>query len=224
MLWWSGFMVFWVLIGFGAVFALGLLLTGLSEAYWIDGLRRDLLDHPDEGRSTVWKAMKLGFASAPSRRRIFAQAKELLAEGVSRAGVLAYLFSAQSICIFILIFIMELIGVQLALGQLVAGGAGILMLAWGVNRMPDDLWKKARTRARESFNSEDRALLFTQEEGSGKQRIWTSIKGQLYSLWAPLLYGFLGLGFFLALGFQMPHFPFGTHGVPCLRSAMLFWD
>lgn len=93
MLWWTGFMVFWVLIGFGAVFVLGLFLTGLSEAYWIDGLRKDLLDHPDQGRYTVWKAIKLGFASAPSRRRIFAQAKELLAIGVSRSGIMAYLFS-----------------------------------------------------------------------------------------------------------------------------------
>ena len=105
---------------------------------------------------------------------------------------------------------MELIGVQLALGQVAAGGAGILVLSWGVNRMPDGLWEKARTRARESFSSEDQDqdLLFTRKEGSGKQRIWTSIKGQLYSLWAPLLYGFFGLGFFLTLGFSDAAFSF----------------
>lgn len=177
-LWWTGYMMFWVLLGFGAVFALALIFTGLSEAYWINGLRKDLLDHPDAGGSTVWKAIKLGFASTPSRRRIFIQAKELLAEGVSRAGVLTYLFSAQSILIFILILILEVVGIQLALGQLVAAGAGILVLVWAANHMPDDLWNQARVRARKSLdNSTERDLLFTQMSGSWRQRIWTSIKG-----------------------------------------------
>ena len=69
------FMFWWIWV-------LAALATALSESFLIEGRRRRLLEHPAEGWRTVRLAALLGVLSPPSRRRIFQQAKEMLAGGV----------------------------------------------------------------------------------------------------------------------------------------------
>ncbi len=78
------FMLWWV-------WALAVALTALSESFFFDSWRRRVLEARDDGWRTVGLAALLGVLSPPSRSRIFGQAKELLAHGVSPAGVMAYL-------------------------------------------------------------------------------------------------------------------------------------
>lgn len=214
------------LLMFWWIWLAAVVLTGLSESYWVEGRRRRLLERPDEGRATVWIALQLGFLSPPSRRRIFRQAKELLAADVSRAGVLAYLVSAQTVLVWLLLTIVALNGPQPALGQLVAVAAVLGVLLWGVERMPDGLWEEARERARASVGVERGGAPIGAEAAAGDPaeagdpvagagilagsplarmgpawlRPLESVAGQAYSLWWPLLFGTLGVGFFLALG------------------------
>jgi len=191
-----------ILVTFGFITALAFLLSAFSEAYWVGGLRTKLLDHPNEGGYTVWRAVLFGIASLPVRKRIFAQAKELLIRNVSKAGVLVYLFSAQSILLFMLLFITELNGPQPALGLLVAVAVGILLLSWLVRFLPDDQWKAIRKRAEVTFRENgEETLLFTGLSGSAWQRLRKSLSGLIRSLWAPILYGCLGIGLFLAWGY-----------------------
>ncbi len=174
-------------------------LTAVSESWWVEGRRRRLLEHRDEGWRTVWHAAVLGFLSPPSRRRIFRQAKGLLAADVSRAGVLAYLVSAQTVLLWMLIFILELNGPQLAVGQVVAAAAALAVLLQGATRIPDRLWAGARERAREELGGPP-ATSPVGRSGPAWLRPLKSVGGQAVSLSWPLLFGFLGAGFFLALG------------------------
>lgn len=191
----TAFMFWWIWLA-------AVVLTAVSESWWVEGRRRKLLERPDDGWRTIWHAVALGFLSPPSRRRIFRQARELLAADVSRAGVLAYLVSAQTILLWMLLFILELNGPQPAIGQVVAVAAAVGVLLWGAGRIPDGLWKRARERAREG---PDRAPLETGPSpvargGPGWLRPLKSVAGQAYSLWWPLLFGTVAIGFFLALG------------------------
>jgi len=191
-----------ILVTFGFITALAFLLSALSESYWAERFRKRLLARPDNGMETIWLAVQLGFFSIPNRRRIFAQAKELLINGVSKAGVLAYLFSAQSILVFMLLFIIELNGPQPAIGLIIAVATGVLLLSQAVKLLPDELWDKAREHSGETFyENNEKSLVFTGTTGSFWRRIWKSLKGQFHSVWAPVLYGCLGIGFFLALGY-----------------------
>lgn len=213
------------LLMFWWIWLVAVVLTALSESFWVEGRRRALLERRDDGWGTVWRALQLGFLSPPSRRRIFRQAKELLAAGVSRAGVLAYLVSAQTVLLWMLFFIVELNGPQPAIGQLVAVAAALGVLLWGAARLPDRLWEEARERARTSLGAgrgdapigveaaagdpaeagamagarvlADSPLART---GAAWLRPLKSAAGQAYSLWWPLLFGTLAVGFFLALG------------------------
>ena len=191
-----------ILVTFGFITFLAFLLSAVSESYWVSGLRKKILDHPDEGGYTVWRAVLFGMASLPVRKRIFAQAKELLIQGVSKAGVLAYLFSAQSILLFMLLFITELNGPQPALGLLIAVAVAVTLLAYLVRFLPDEQWSSIRERAEVTFreNSEE-ILVFSGLSGSAWQRLRKSLSGLIRSLWAPILYGCLGIGLFLAWGY-----------------------
>lgn len=208
-------MFWWIWLGAVA-------LTALSESFRIGGLRRRLLARRDDGWHTVWLAVRLGILSPPSRRRIFAQAKELLAAGVSRSGVLAYLVSAQSILLWFLLFVVQLNGPQPALGQLVATAAALGALLWGAALLPDTLWRAAGERAREEIGAvpfgEERAGPIART-GPAWRRPLASLGGQALSLWWPLLFGTLGVGFFLALG-QAPGYVSlqGTRG-PLVQAA-----
>ena len=175
-------------------------LTAVSESWWLEGRRRRLLERPDDGLATVWRAVQLGLLSPPSRRRIFGQARELLAEGVSRAGVLAYLVSAQSVLLWMLLFIVELDGPQPAVGQLVAVGGVLAVLCPAAARMPDRPWAEARRRARNALDREASAASPLLRTGPAWLRPLKSVAGQALSLWWPLTVGFLGAGLFLALG------------------------
>lgn len=182
-------MFWWIWLG-------ALALTAVAEAWWADGRRRRLLDRRDDGWLTVWRAVQLGVLSPPSRRRIFAQARELLAEGVSRAGVLAYLVSAQSLLVWFLLLVVALNGPQPVLGQVVAVVVLLAVLAPLAVRTPDDMWDEARDRARESRPAEAPDA----RRGPVAVRLVRSVAGQIVSLAWPLAFGVLGVGFFLALG------------------------
>ncbi|NIP57817.1 MAG: hypothetical protein GWM92_17655, partial [Gemmatimonadetes bacterium] len=210
------FLMFWW-IWLGAV-----VLTAVSESWLVEPWRRRLLDAPDDGLRTVGRAAVLGFLSPPSRSRIFDQARELVARDVSRTGVLAYLLSAQSILLWFLFFVVELDGPQPALGQIVAVAGLVAVVLRGAARMPDGLWSEARERARKRRSAEDRTPAVEggaagsaaipamrtavggpapiARSGPGWLRPLKSVAGQAWSLWWPLLFGTLGVGFFLALG------------------------
>lgn len=186
------FMFWWI-------WMLAVLLTALSESFWVEGQRRRLLERPTDGWRTVWLAVQLGILSPPSRRRIFRQAKELLARGVSPAGVMAYLVAAQSLFIWLLIFIVELDGPQPVIGQFVAVGVGLAVLVYGLRRMPERLWESARGSAvRELAGGVHTAPIA--RRGPVWAQLLMSAAGQAYSLWWAMLFGLLGVGFFLALG------------------------
>lgn len=206
----AAFMFWWIWLA-------AVVLTALSESFWVQGRRRGLLERPDDGWGTVWRALRLGVLSPPSRRRIFRQAKELLASGVSRRGVLAYLVSAQTVLLWMLFFIVELNGPQPMIGQVVAVAAALGVLLWGAVRLPDRLWEEARERARASLGAGEGAGTPAEagnpvagagvlaaspvsRTGPAWLRPLKSVAGQAYSLWWPLLFGTLAIGFFLALG------------------------
>jgi len=124
------------------VWALAVVLTALSESFFFDGWRRRVLETRGDGWRTVGLAALLGVLSPPSRRRIFRQAKELLAHGVSPAGVMAYLVSAQALFIWLLFFIVELSGPQPVIGQFVAVAVVLTVLTYGLRRTPERLWER----------------------------------------------------------------------------------
>lgn len=193
---WSGATAGHFLLMFWWIWLGALVLTALAEAFWNDRLRDRLLAAPDDGWRTVGRAVGLGIASPPSRRRIFAQARELLATGVSRGGVLAYLVAAQSLLLWFLLFVIELDGPQPVLGQGVAVVALLAVLLPGVARTPDRLWAAARERAAGWGGAEAPIA----RRGSVPVRLAKSVAGQIASLAWPLAFGVLGVGFFLALG------------------------
>lgn len=181
------------------VWASAVALTVVSESWLFDVWRRRLLAEPDHGWRTIWQAGLLGVLSPPSRRRVFRQAGELLAHGVTPAGVMAYLVAGQTLFLWLLFFIVELDGPQPAAGQFVAVAAALAVLIVGVRRMPDRLWESARATARER-GSTDPNVTPIARRGPWWNRIARSLGGQVYSLWWPVLFGLLGVGFFLALG------------------------
>lgn len=218
------FLMFWW------IWLTAMALTAVGESWLVERWRRGLLESPDDGLRSVGRAAVLGFLSSPSRRRIFAQARDLLAGGVSRAGVLTYLLSAQSILLWFLFMVVMLNGPQPALGQIVAAAGLLAVVLWGAARIPDGLWSEARRRARDGSSAEGgepapehvappggespaaastanpaeptaaSAPAPIARSGPGWLRPLKSVAGQVWSLWWPLLFGTLGVGFFLALG------------------------
>ncbi len=189
------FMFWWIWL-------LAIAATALSESFLTERGRRRLLESPDDGGRTVWRAAILGVLSPPSRGRIFRQARELLARGVSPTGVMVYLVTAQSLLIWMLFSVVALDGPQPMIGLFVAVGTALAVLAYGLRRTPAHLWEQARAVA---------ARDFPEASGSGRRPpivapgpVWArpalSVAGQAYSLWWPMLFGLLGVGFFLALG------------------------
>ncbi|MEE9246203.1 MAG: hypothetical protein V3U63_08380 [Gemmatimonadota bacterium] len=172
-------------------------LTALSQSFWVEGLRRRLLEQRDDDRRRFLLAALLGVLSPPSRSRIFKQATELLAGGVSREGVMAYLVTAQSLLIWLVLLIVALNGPQPVLGQAVAVAAVLAVLTFGLRRTPAGLWELARRSAVGDMLTAGEAIAAS---GPAWARPARSLAGQVYSLWWPLLYGLLGVGFFLALG------------------------
>ncbi len=173
--------------------------TALSESFLVEGRRRRLLDHPDDGWRTVWLAALFGVLSPPSRGRIFRQAKELLARGVSPAGVMAYLVTAQSLLIWLLFLIVGLNGPQPVVGLVVAVVAVVTVLVYGLRRTPERLWEQARQSSLKEYSEAERRPPIVLP-GPVWARPALSVAGQAYSLWWPMLFGLLGVGFFLALG------------------------
>jgi len=181
--------------------------TAVSESFLVEGRFRRLLERPTDGWRTVLLAVQLGVLSPPSRRRIFRQARQLLAGGVSPLGVMAYLVSAQSLFLWVVLFILELDGPQPVIGLFVAVAAALVVLAYGLGRMPEGAWEPARAAARSSSASAGRApvgaggpVAAIGRHGPVWARLPLSIAGQVYSLWWPILFGLVGAGFFLALG------------------------
>lgn len=187
------------LIMFWWIWLAAVVLTAVSESWLVERWRRRLLEAPDDGGRTVWRAVGLGILSPPSRRRIFAQARDLLAGGVSRAGVLAYLLSAQSILLWFLFMVVMLNGPQPVLGQIVAAAGLVAVVLRGAARIPDGLWSGARERARDASSAASGTAPIARS-GPTWLRPLKSMAGQAWSLWWPLLFGSLGVGFFLALG------------------------
>ncbi len=181
------------------VWALAVVFTALSESFFFDIWRRRVLETRNDGWRTVLLSALLGVLSPPSRSRIFAQAKELLAHGVSPAGVMAYLVSAQALFIWLLFFIVELNGPQPMLGQFVAVATVLTVLVYGLRRTPEALWEAARQSATRDL-AESGETTPIARRGPVLVRFGMSLGGQAYSLWWPLLFGVLGIGFFLALG------------------------
>ncbi len=181
------------------VWALAVALTALSESFFFDIWRRRVLEARDEGWRTVGLAALLGVLSPPSRSRIFRQAKELLAHGVSPIGVMAYLVSAQALFLWFVFFIVELNGPQPVVGQFVAVAVALVVLMYGLKRTPESLWESARQDAAREIELAPQASPIARR-GPVLARIGMSLAGQIYSLWWPLLFGLLGVGFFLALG------------------------
>ena len=186
-------------IMFWWLWVLAIAATALSESFLAAGRRRRLLERPDHGWRTIWLAVLLGIVSPPSRGRIFRQAKELLARGVSPAGVMAYLVAAQSLLIWLALLIVGLNGPQPVIGQVVAVAAALTVLTYGLRRTPQQLWDQAREAAAAEFPEAGRRPP-TVPPGPVWARPAVSVAGQAYSLWWPFLFGLLGVGFFLALG------------------------
>ena len=191
------FMFWWI-------WGLAVVLTALSESFWVRGRLQSLLERPDDGWGTVWRAVVLGVMSPPSRSRMFRQARELLARGVSPAGVMAYLVSAQALFIWLLVFIVELAGPQPVIGQIVAVGAALTVLLYGLRRTPAPLWQAARESAAKDLPRTVMAPIA--RGGPVWARLPMSLAGQVYSLWWPILFGLLGVGFLLALGQSAAYF------------------
>ena len=198
MLQWATFTGRHVLIMLWWVWVSAVVVTAISESFVFAIWRRRLLDHRDDGWRTVWMAALLGVLSPPSRGRIFRQARELLAHGVSPAGVMAYLVAAQALFIWVLFFIVELDGPQPVIGQFVAVIAVLAVLVYGVRRIPHELWDAARESAEQKIAGGDAPPIG--KPGPVWARVTSSLGGQVYSLWWPLLFGLVGVGFFLALG------------------------
>ncbi|MFQ6046977.1 MAG: hypothetical protein ACE5PT_11590 [Gemmatimonadales bacterium] len=186
------FMFWWIWV-------LAVALTALSESFLFDPWRRRLLERPDDGWRTVWLAGVLGVLSPPSRRRMFAQARELLARGVSPAGVVGYLVSAQALFIWVLLLIVALNGPQPVIGLFIAVAAALVVLRYALSRMPERLWASARESAARGIGASGDAPAIGRT-GPVWLQLSVSLGGQVYSLWWPLLVGLLGIGFFLALG------------------------
>jgi hypothetical protein len=180
------------------VWALALLLTALSEAFFFEPARRRLMERPNQGWRTILRAVALGVLSPPSRGRIFKQARELLAGGLSPEGVVAYLISAQALLIWMIFAIVSLNGPQPVLGQFVAVAAVVAVLVHGLRRIPEQLWASARETATRAIDNDAWGPIA--RSGPVWSRLIMSLLGQAYSLWWPIVFGLLGVGFFLSVG------------------------
>lgn len=195
-LYWSWATAGHFVLMFWWIWLAAIVVTAVAEARSNDRFRRRLIEAPEEGWRTVGVAVVLGILSPPSRRRIFRQARELLAEDVSRAGVLAYLVSAQSLLVWFLFLVVALSGPQPVFGQAVAVAVLLGILLPLAARTPDGMWDEARDRARDGLAE----TVPTARSGTVASRMAKSIGGQAVSLAWPLVFGVLGVGFFLALG------------------------
>ena len=182
-------MFWWLWLG-------AVVLTAVSETWIIDRWEQRLIENPDNGWRTIAISALLGVLSPPSRARIFRRAQALLAGGVAPTGVLAYIVSAQSVLIWMLFLIVMLNGLQPVIGQLVAVAAVLVAIRYALRWTPRRLWDAARRRAGDELGERVAAGL----PGPAALRFLKSLAGQAYSLWWPLLFGTLGIGFFLALG------------------------
>jgi len=122
-----------------------------------------------------------------------------LAHGVSPAVVVTYLVSAQTLFLWLLFLIVDLDGLQPVIGQFVAVGVILVVLSYGLRRIPVHLWEAARVAAVRD-NGADPAATPIARRGSIMARTGRSLGGQIYSLWWPILFGLMGIGFFMALG------------------------
>jgi|GEM_PF-3156344 len=194
------------------LWVLAVVTTVVSESFLFDRVRRRVLAAGDDGWRTILTAAILGILSPPSRSRILRQAKELLAHGVRPQAVTAYLLSAQTLFLWMLFFIVDLDGPQPVIGLFVAVGAVLAVLLYGVRRIPDELWKPVRQSAERDAASDPRPTPIARQ-GSMAGRVLLSLGGQVYSLWWPLLFGLMGIGFFMALGQSEAYFSLqGTRG------------
>jgi hypothetical protein len=186
------------LVMFWWIWVSAVVLTAVAESVLAAPVRRRLVEGADRGWRSLALAIVLGVLSPPSRTRIFRQARELLAGGVSPRAVMAYLVSAQTLLLWLLLFIVELDGPQPMIGQLVAVGVVLAVLAYGVGRIPHASWEAARREASEEQGRGDSAP--RRPAHALPARLGLSVVGQAYSLWWPMLFGLAGIGFFLALG------------------------
>lgn len=185
------------LLMFWWVWLAAAVLTACGEALWAGRIHRRLLASGPEGWRPLGLALLLGILSPPSRRRIFGEARALLAGGASPRTTLAYLIGAQSLLVWFLLAVLALNGPQLVIGQLVAVGAALVFLLRGTDRIPAPSWERAREAARAETSGSDTPIT---RAGPIGLRLAKSLADQVLSLWWPILYGLAGVGFFLALG------------------------
>ncbi|MCH7491415.1 MAG: hypothetical protein IID05_12060, partial [Gemmatimonadetes bacterium] len=81
----------------------------------------------------------------------------------------------------------------------VAVAVVLTVLVYGLRRTPKSLWEAARQSAAHDL-AEGVETTPIARRGPVLVRLGMSLGGQFYSLWWPLLFGVVGIGFFLALG------------------------
>ena len=84
------------LVMFWWIWASAVVVMAVAESVLAAPVRQRLVEGVDRGWRSLALAIVLGVLSPPSRNRIFRQARELLAGGVSPRAVMVYLFSAQT--------------------------------------------------------------------------------------------------------------------------------
>jgi uncharacterized membrane protein YraQ (UPF0718 family) len=186
-----------VLLMFWWIWVSAVVLTAVAEAVLEAPVRRRLVEAVGPGWHATVLAIVLGVLSPPSRSLIFRQARELLADGVSPHAVMTYLFSAQTLLIWLLFLIVALDGPQPAIGQFLAAGVALAVLAWGVGRVPASAWEAARGEASRREGGRDAPS--QPPTRPLPLRLGRSVAGQAYSLWWPMVVGLAGVGILLAL-------------------------
>ncbi len=194
---WATFSGRHFLVMFWWIWLSAVVVTAVAESAIAGPVRRRLVEGGDRGWRSLALALALGMLSPPSRSRIFRQARELLSAGVSPRAVMTYLVSAQALLLWMLIFIVELDGPQPAFGQIIAVLAVLAVLLYGVGFISPALWEGAVRAAGHDTAGEGTVSRPTR---ALPIRLGLSVAGQAYSLWWPMVFGLVGIGFFLALG------------------------
>ncbi|MBI3079646.1 MAG: permease [Deltaproteobacteria bacterium] len=219
-------MMYWVWIP-------GFLVTGLLAARYQARALAALLEAKERPGRAVAQAFVLGLLGSAQRQRAFRLAAVLLDRQVSPVAVGAFLVASHSSVLYLLGFIMIEVGMEFALGQLVAVllTAALLQAGWGLAGLPATAGESHGATPRPPEAPQD--LLTAGPGGTTWGQVlqtsagWSSvlryIRREFRGFGLPLLYGVVLGGVILAAGKAgwWPQLTQGTGLADDLVSALI---
>lgn len=200
-------MMYWVIYP-------GVIISALLSLRFQHALRESVKKNPDQGARTIVLAALLGLTSSAGRKRSLRGGLELFADGLSGAGFVAYLVATHTLVIYALTFMLVLLGLEFAAGQLLGAIFMIALMSLALRvAVPEDAWQSQQSAARAFVETSRHASAAL--AGSVTPAAWRGVTspttwlnllrylaGELRAVWLTLALGYLFGGFLLVAGLQ----------------------